>query len=130
MIFSLLFKIRDVEGARDAESRRCVEAQKGLKKVERRAKDLETELFENMRTTRELRELSDKQLHETRKMRQQYEETVSFVIDTFPAVYIPLGGGRGTGTITVCGCTTGITKLGVNWQENKKIMQVPHQNPV
>ena len=81
MIFPLFFKIRDVEAARDAESRRCVEAQKGLKKVERRAKDLETELAENMRTTRELRELSDKQLHETRKMRQQYEETVSFTCD-------------------------------------------------
>ena len=68
--------MRDAEAQRDVESRKCVEAQKGMKRFEKKSRDLEVELHESIRQGKTLHEQIDKHMSEGRKLRQQYEEAV------------------------------------------------------
>ena len=79
--------MRDAEAQRDTESRKCVEAQKGLKRVEKKAKDMEMELFESIRQSKALHEQIDRHMSEGRKLRQQYEEAVSVYGTLIDTVY-------------------------------------------
>ena len=69
--------MRDAEAQRDMESRKCVEAQKGMKRFEKKAKDVEVELVETIRQGKSLYDQIDKHMSEGRKLRQLYEEAVS-----------------------------------------------------
>lgn len=69
-------QVRDAEALRDTESRKCVEAQKGAKRIEKKVKDTEIELQESIRQGKILNEQIDKHMSEGRKLRQLYEEAV------------------------------------------------------
>ena len=69
--------MRDAEAQRDVESRKCIEAQKGMKRFEKKAKDVEVELLESVRQVKTLHEQIDRHMSEGRKLRQQHEEAVS-----------------------------------------------------
>ncbi|XP_065065526.1 myosin heavy chain-like isoform X2 [Rhopilema esculentum] len=67
-------KVRDAEAGRDVETRRCVEAQKGMKRFEKKARDTDVELQESIRQGKSYQDQIDRHLADSRKLRQQYEE--------------------------------------------------------
>ena len=81
--------MRDAEAQRDTESRKCVEAQKGLKRFEKKAKDTEMELLESIKQSKTLHDQIDRHMSEGRKLRQQYEEAVSAYATPIATVYFP-----------------------------------------
>lgn len=53
-----------------------MEAQKAVKRFEKKAKDIEMELHDSVRQGKTLNEQIDRHMSDGRKLRQQYEEAV------------------------------------------------------